>query len=632
VTYPDNTVTIDHWRAEYRVPRHHPAPEHLKSRLDDAIGHLAREVLDSALQPLVSTQDESVWLIRRLELELTANTAWDQDRTAASWARNIARELDRILQAGPDGQNVLRFADGASYLAYFLADLVEGKAWSRWYYRAFEGLRPLPTSVAARTAILRNSPAGFQALLRLPADLFKRLNETLSSQDARRVLDGLGLGGPEAGDWLEPFIRTCQQTIPLALGEEHFALQLFLETSRRLGQPGGPGLAAVARAAGRLRQLLAVGAGARLVRALLAAARGSLADLYTQAGPADAERLAPLATLPPDQLAVLLVTLSGGQARATSETRVLLPRRYTPFGGIFLLLPELDHMPLASMLAGFPSLADEDPQAALRLLLLVRAGGRSRSTLHFGDPVLRDLAGITPRFTSAAAATWLNQVPDLAWRQFVSALVEVDGSPTPGAAGLGLVQVPLAGRGAIALVNLQDGSWLSLVSLDQRRQSHWPALRPFLEANMATPWFGDPDLISLARQHVEFSPPTMPGSNPAKTDQATRLAHVPKDLRFLLAPVDWRLARPADLALALATQRLLRRFSRGLGGFQQSGLPYLFSNFLDFNAGMDEEPERRAVFVGRPLLALVLQRTGQLRQTYRLTWSDGRRFELYPEA
>ena len=620
----ENSVTIDLWQANYRIPRQYQAPERLKGLLDDAANRLARETLDAALLPLVSAEGESVWLINRLELELAVNTSWDLDQIAATWARRIARQLDRIFQAGPDGVNVFHFPDWAAYLAYFLGDLVEGQAWSRWYYQAFEGLRPLSASAAIRTAILEDPMAGFQALLRLPTDRLKHVVETLSESDARRVLDGLGLGSPSADEWVSHFLLACEQANYLVLEEEQFALRVFLETGRALGQVGGPGLAAAARGAARLRQRLAGGSGARLSQALLAlaAGRGSLADLYTEAGPADAERLFPLVSLPPDRLMALLTTLSGGPVvQADAESTTGPPRRYTSFGGVFFLLPELDRMPLAQMLEGFPDLKGESVQAALRLLLLVRAGGRSRAPLHFYDPLLRDLAGVGPQFTPTAAAAWLNRVPRPAWSHFMSALHEMPQD----AAGLGLVQIPLVGRSALALVNLQDGAWLALLSLDPSRQSHWQALRPLLIASPNAPWVGDPDLLAAARRETGLA-------GPAGSYQPDRLAQVPEDLKFLLAPADWGLSRPVDLALALAAQRLLRRLSQGLGGFQQSGLPYLFTNFLDFTAGLDEEPDRRTVFLGRPPLALVLQRAGKLRQTYRLGWGDGRKFDLYPET
>lgn len=570
----ENAVSIGRWQAEYLIPRGHPAPESLKGRLDDALHRLLRETLDSTLSPLASAAGESIWLIRRLELDLSANTAADMDRATGAWARQIAGKLDRTLQAGADGENVLHFPDWAAYLAYFLGDLVEGLAWGRWFYRAFEGLRPLPVSAAARTAILDDPQAGFHALLSLPAGRLKNLVASLTEADARRVLDGLSIGqqGPVDFTALQ---EACQRARRFSLTGERLALLVALETGRELGHLAGPELAAAARTA-------------------------------AYPSPHSAGGAQPEDTLSADRP----------------------PRRYTPFGGIFLLLPELNRLPLADLLAGFPELDGEDAQAALRLLLLARVGGRSRASRHFNDPVLRDIAGVSPRFTPAAASGWLNRVPRSGWARFNRVLSELDAGNPP-AAGLGLVQVPLSGRPAVVVINLLDGAWLSLAGLDPIRQSHWQILRPLLEANSAIRWFGAPELLYPACQLLRLTPPITSDSGSL---QEARLDQVAEDLPFLLAPANWRLARPPDLSLALAAQRLIRRFSRGLSGFEQSGLAYFFSNFLDFAVGLDEEPGRRTVFMGRPPLVLVLQRAGWMRQSYHLTWGSECKYELFPEA
>jgi hypothetical protein len=76
----------------------------------------------------------------------------------------------------------------------------------------------------------------------------------------------------------------------------------------------------------------------------------------------------------------------------------------------------------------------------------------------------------------------------------------------------------------------------------------------------------------------------------------------------------------------------MRAFAWRLPGFASSNLRYLWGNFLDFSASLDEETDRRVVRVGRPPLRLVLGLTGSTRQSYRLSWLDERPLTLFEET
>jgi len=110
-----------------------------------------------------------------------------------------------------------------------------------------------------------------------------------------------------------------------------------------------------------------------------------------------------------------------------------------------------------------------------------------------------------------------------------------------------------------------------------------------------------------------------------------RLGKLSDDLFYLTLPDSLRLAPALDSALTVAAQNLLRSFSWRLPGFAASSLSYLATNFLDFSGSLEEEPERRVVRLGRPLLHLVANLTGMSRQTYRLSWLDERPLSLFPE-
>src|SRR5262249_16874123 len=64
----------------------------------------------------------------------------------------------------------------------FLCDLADGAAWSKWYYKPWEGLRALPTNTAVREALSRDPGVGESALLQL-------LNENRAGKVLRELSD-----------------------------------------------------------------------------------------------------------------------------------------------------------------------------------------------------------------------------------------------------------------------------------------------------------------------------------------------------------------------------------------------------------------------------------------------------------
>ena len=101
---------------------------------------------------------------------------------------------------------------------------------------------------------------------------------------------------------------------------------------------------------------------------------------------------------------------------------------------------------------------------------------------------------------------------------------------------------------------------------------------------------------------------------------AAAFARDPTGEKALLVPVRVAACDPPGL---------LRQIAYRLPGFAGSNLPYLFGNFFDFAANIEEEPARRVVRLGQPPLHLVLNMTGMNRQSYRLSWLDERPFALF---
>src|SRR5215468_6811982 len=123
-----NRLQIRRFRAEYFISAQHPNPYHLKSRLDEAIERRLAPALSEVFSPWCSTGDSSVWIINRIEVDISLNAALDRDQISKSMSAQIGRSLGAALQDRGDSGNVLRFANRAAYIASFLTDLANDAA------------------------------------------------------------------------------------------------------------------------------------------------------------------------------------------------------------------------------------------------------------------------------------------------------------------------------------------------------------------------------------------------------------------------------------------------------------------------------------------------------------------------
>ena len=133
-------------------------------------------------------EGDRVLLIRRLELDLGATA----DDSAARIADGIAEAIAAgVARAAADPAAVLAFDGPAAHVAAFLAALVDGCAWDRWWFRRFDGVRLLPVSAAARTVLLRDPALIPFVFAALQPDRRARLAAAVTAADAGLVLDAL---------------------------------------------------------------------------------------------------------------------------------------------------------------------------------------------------------------------------------------------------------------------------------------------------------------------------------------------------------------------------------------------------------------------------------------------------------
>ena len=191
---------IERLSCVYRVPRDHPAPESVRSSLDEiAREGVARECA-RAVSAVLDPADPSVWVIDHLDVNFTLDIGMTRKPDVASlWASRIAGSLRRTVDNGPDeSAGVRRFASRAEYLAWLLGDLLSGRAWTSHHTREFEGLRPLTLSGLIAEALAREPHLAERILFALVrSGALTRLLETLTPLAALRIL---AVCAPDAAD------------------------------------------------------------------------------------------------------------------------------------------------------------------------------------------------------------------------------------------------------------------------------------------------------------------------------------------------------------------------------------------------------------------------------------------------
>src|SRR6266704_2145072 len=96
----DSRLQIRRVQAQYLVPSDHPAPRHVKDRLDDEMKRSLSQVLSAAFSPWFSETDSSLWFVRRLEIDITINASGHGEDVSRTLTRQLGRALGDTLQEG----------------------------------------------------------------------------------------------------------------------------------------------------------------------------------------------------------------------------------------------------------------------------------------------------------------------------------------------------------------------------------------------------------------------------------------------------------------------------------------------------------------------------------------------------
>jgi hypothetical protein len=563
-----------------------------RSRLDAA---LIDRFADALGEVMPAERDEGLWLIRRLRVRATVASHWTASEIARQIAKQCVFELTKTLDARPDADEVLWFPSQSAYLAHFLADCAEGRAFGRWQYARFERFAGLSTSAALREVLVAEpelSRGAIAELLPREPDLLIR---QLTPHGAELVLNVLADSEGEGPSSVVKALGELVEAGRMPSDRRSMALALYVETARGAGAGALEFIYDVAKAA-TLFLRARHGDREALARWL---AGGDLASIGRRFGGDTVADLVGLTSWSDDDRRRLAATLAGSlNTPVDSEPSEAIDTR---FGGVFLLLQLLGEFTWDA--TALPDLDGVPASHVLQYLTVVAAIGRPRNLVVFRDPALRLACGMPAHFELSDLSSWTAQIKPKHLRMFHDAW----------------------------LAGLKRSGFLSgrtLVSELKRNRLEIDTAR-----GMWSHIFPLPAQQGGGRRVREAN--TDEGSEIPQTanreQQSSFLRHGESDAKdFDYASLNPASSLPAPMRrlLALTSQNLLRTFAWHLAGFARSSLPYLFTNFLDFRATVQPEEDRFVVQMDRPVLGLVLNVTTLAGKTFRLPATGDRPWVL----
>lgn len=177
-------------RSEYLLSRGHPSPEPVRASLDESLRGDFAKACAEALDALDRNDDQSIWMIRSVQLDIAINATLQPEQIAGYWAACFARRLHSALSRGEVFGEVVRFNSPAEFAAEFIFETATSGHPDAWYFRPFDSLRSLPADRAICEALTRDKTTAEPALRYLFASgrlecVVNRLSPALQ----RRILE-----------------------------------------------------------------------------------------------------------------------------------------------------------------------------------------------------------------------------------------------------------------------------------------------------------------------------------------------------------------------------------------------------------------------------------------------------------
>lgn len=159
-------IHISEFNAQYNVARSLENPTSLQHRLDHIASDLLARALEDHLSHISNRDDSAYIFIEQMDIDLTLDTSVSDDRALASiWARSLHDGILQTLSQG--GSSAIVFSDRSAFIASFLEDLIQDRAWDCWYYAEFADLRSVSVGQAVLKVLTQDGDVGRDALLEM---------------------------------------------------------------------------------------------------------------------------------------------------------------------------------------------------------------------------------------------------------------------------------------------------------------------------------------------------------------------------------------------------------------------------------------------------------------------------------
>lgn len=135
-------LTIDHCDCQYNIPEGIDSVAAVRDRLTRIVQRDVTQICGAIVTSLPD-DDEAVYRIRHLHLELWVDLqGMSEAEIAQRWGGLLAKAVMQAMGKG-SSQQVRRFDSPRQFVTAFLKDLIDGRAWSCWYYEEFRVLKRL---------------------------------------------------------------------------------------------------------------------------------------------------------------------------------------------------------------------------------------------------------------------------------------------------------------------------------------------------------------------------------------------------------------------------------------------------------------------------------------------------------
>jgi hypothetical protein len=370
-------MKIGRLNSTYLVTEGDDFPHATRERFDAVAARLLPDAIARALNAAAAARDDrSIWIFRRLAIDVDLNPDRDDDSLAGLWANRLVNAVTGRID-DPASDDVVHFKNQADLLRSYIADAAAGRP-RKWYHNRFEGMDHLSTTARIRTALCLHTETGLDTLLRAtPADL-RAIVGALSENDARRILDTLSLALPDSPEPFQALLdawRDLGSPAPDGAGEFRWVLHMTVASRCRIS---------CARPIARLIRVLRELDSATCGHVLHSLANNSGSEVRDRMTLEDFVIIEPLLGTPSSLIEPFLDT--------RPQPSDMPERRYTPFGAVFFFLPLLEALPVRDQL--------------LRFWILLKVLGSPRAIRVFEDPVIRSLFNVDPALSPESFRRW----------------------------------------------------------------------------------------------------------------------------------------------------------------------------------------------------------------------------------